>query len=226
MNASCVNKSSVHERSPCSVNKEPAETPYAAAASGKRSVSFGCELPKTQTMANGTRTSFTSFPNQSTIHITFLLFGKYLLGQLSTFFAKLFSLASGREALENIPPFARYFLIPFLYLRLGPKSWTFSEHFPFLSISQVLRALPVIMACLVLFHIIIFLSISPCSWSLLLNPSNASLSIHSSYDYIIVGGGLAGLVVANRLTEDANGWLYSQTSVPPSPLLISDLLTT
>ena len=29
-------------------------------------------------------------------------------------------------------------------------------------------------------------------------------SIKASYDYVIAGGGLAGLVVANRLTEDAN----------------------
>jgi hypothetical protein len=29
-------------------------------------------------------------------------------------------------------------------------------------------------------------------------------SLHSNYDYIVVGGGVSGLVVANRLTEDAN----------------------
>lgn len=29
-------------------------------------------------------------------------------------------------------------------------------------------------------------------------------SLNSHYDYIVVGGGVSGLVVANRLTEDAN----------------------
>jgi len=30
-------------------------------------------------------------------------------------------------------------------------------------------------------------------------------AVPKTYDYIIVGGGLSGLVVANRLTEDQNG---------------------
>lgn len=29
--------------------------------------------------------------------------------------------------------------------------------------------------------------------------------LHDSYDYVIIGGGLSGLVVANRLTEDPEG---------------------
>ncbi len=33
---------------------------------------------------------------------------------------------------------------------------------------------------------------------------NAS-KVNTKYDYVIVGGGLSGLVVANRLTEDRNG---------------------
>ena len=29
-------------------------------------------------------------------------------------------------------------------------------------------------------------------------------SLNEQYDYVVVGGGVSGLVVANRLTEDAN----------------------
>ena len=31
----------------------------------------------------------------------------------------------------------------------------------------------------------------------------------ASYDYVIVGGGVTGLVVANRLTEDKNGTFWT-----------------
>lgn len=40
---------------------------------------------------------------------------------------------------------------------------------------------------------------------LYLPPNSISSSLLESYDYIVVGGGASGLVVANRLSEDASG---------------------
>jgi hypothetical protein len=41
--------------------------------------------------------------------------------------------------------------------------------------------------------------------SLHLDPRDLNAPFLPCYDYIIVGGGVSGLVVANRLTEDPNG---------------------
>jgi ribulose 1,5-bisphosphate synthetase/thiazole synthase len=40
-------------------------------------------------------------------------------------------------------------------------------------------------------------------FSIFLSPALAA-SVSQEYDYIIVGGGITGLVVANRLSEDKN----------------------
>jgi ribulose 1,5-bisphosphate synthetase/thiazole synthase len=38
-------------------------------------------------------------------------------------------------------------------------------------------------------------------FSVLVSPALAAVASHT-YDYVIVGGGVSGLIVANRLTED------------------------
>jgi succinate dehydrogenase/fumarate reductase flavoprotein subunit len=43
-------------------------------------------------------------------------------------------------------------------------------------------------------------------FSIIFTPALAA-SAPQNYDYVIVGGGITGLVVANRLTEDKNGKL-------------------
>jgi choline dehydrogenase len=39
---------------------------------------------------------------------------------------------------------------------------------------------------------------------LLLEGRDAAAQMYPTYDYIIVGGGVSGLVIANRLTEDSS----------------------
>jgi hypothetical protein len=44
--------------------------------------------------------------------------------------------------------------------------------------------------------------LSSLSSALWISPANLDRELLSSYNYVIIGGGISGIVVANRLTED------------------------
>jgi hypothetical protein len=71
--------------------------------------------------------------------------------------------------------------------------------------------------------VLFFFSLVVCAAAIHIKPHDINSLLLPCYDYIVVGGGVSGLVVANRLTEDPDSEFLPVTCNALSSYLTSEI---